>query len=180
VNGLLAGAEVPEEFGRVDRLGKQLEVVAEGTGAFEDFYRGGLATEEHDAGAGEVLADGDCGLYAIEVRHEDVGEDGFGSREAGGLDGVFAAISSVGQKTVAVQDLNNGVCDEHFVIDNEHSTLGGHIDVRVVASKGRIWRIRCAFDRREYLHRDGGVSYFKTYMTVGKIRKWRAGLTLEV
>ncbi len=106
-------------MGGVDGFGQELEVVAAGAGAGEDFNGGGLAAEEEDAGFGKHLADGDGGFDAVDVRHEDVGEDEVRVEAAGGIDGVLAAVDGVGLIAVADEDLNDGVGDEGFVVDDE-------------------------------------------------------------
>lgn len=108
-----------DELGGVEGLGEELEVVAAGAGAGEDFYRGGLAAEEDDAGLGEKLLDGDRCFNAVEVGHEDVGEDDLGGDAAGGIDRFLATIGCLGDEAAAIEDLNDGIGDEGFVVDDE-------------------------------------------------------------
>jgi hypothetical protein len=89
-------AEVFDELGGVEGFSEELEVIAAGAGAREDFYGGGLAAEEDDAGFGEELLDGDGGFDSVDVGHEDVGEDELGADAAGGIDGFPAPVGRCG------------------------------------------------------------------------------------
>ena len=117
----LVFAEVLDELGGVDGLGEELEGVAALAGAGEDFNRGRLSAEEDDAGVGTELADGDGGFDTVDLRHEDVGEDEVRAVARGLFDRLFAAVGSFGDEAVAVEDLNDGVGDDFFVIHDQDS-----------------------------------------------------------
>ena len=106
-------------------------MVAALAGAGEDFYRGGLAAEENDAGFGKELLDGDGRFDAVDVGHEDVGEDELGVDAAGGVDGFPATVGGFGEEAAAVEDLYDGVGDERFVVDYEDA--GGSSRARAVS-----------------------------------------------
>src|ERR1700744_4526307 len=114
-------AEVLDELRGVNGFGQEFEGVAALAGAGENFDRGGLSAEENDAGVGTVQADGNGGFDTIDLRHEDGGEDGGGGVGRGPLDRLFAAVRGFGDEAVAIEDLNNGIGDDLFVIDDEDS-----------------------------------------------------------
>lgn len=111
----------------VEGFGEELEVVATLAGAGEDFDGGGLSAEEDDAGGGGELADGDGGFDAVDVGHEDVGEDELGVDAAGGVDGLLAAVGCLGDEAAAVEDLADGVGDEGFIVDDEDARQIVHV-----------------------------------------------------
>ena len=101
----------------------------------EDLNRGGLAAEENDARVGQKLLDRDGSFHAVEVGHEDVGEDDLGDYAAGGLDGFLATVRSLGDEPAAIEDLHDGIRDECFVVDDEDARemrikLGGAVCIR--------------------------------------------------
>ena len=108
-----------DELGGVEGLGQEFELVAALAGPGKNFYRRCLAAEEDDAGLGEERPNRDGGFDAVDVGHENVREDELGAGEAGGGDGFPAPIGRLGDEAVAVEDLNDGVGDEDFVVDYE-------------------------------------------------------------
>src|SRR5580698_6426544 len=126
-SGLLGGcdalllAQVLDELRGVDGLREEFEGVAALAGSGEDFDRGGLPAEENDARVRAVLADGNTGLDTIDLRHENVGEDELGAAAMGLVDRLLAAVGSFGDEAVAVDDLDNRVGDDFFVIYDEDS-----------------------------------------------------------
>jgi hypothetical protein len=142
VPGCLTGAEVTEELGGVDGLGKQLEVIAAGTGAGEDFNRRGLAAEENDPGFGKEVADGDGSLDAVELRHENVGEDDLRVKVLGEVDGLLATVDGLSLEAVAVEDVDEGIRDERLVVDDEDAwASGGKLRETVGLDGGRHGRL---------------------------------------
>jgi hypothetical protein len=145
--------EVFEELGGVDGFGEELEVVAAGAGAGEDLNGGGLAAEEEDAGFGEHLADGDGGFDAVDVGHEDVGEDEVGLEGAGGVDGGLTAVDGGGFKAVALEDFDDGVGDEGFVVDDEDTARGRRgIRLFVRWERGERWGLGRGGGQRKRFH----------------------------
>ena len=115
-------------------------MVAALAGSGQDLYRRGLAAEEDDAGFGKELLDGDGRFYAVDVGHEDVGEDELGGEAAGGVDGFPATVGCLGDEAAAVEDLNDGVGDEGFVVYDEDA--GGSGGRRSIAFRGRRGVVR--------------------------------------
>src|ERR1700761_5487281 len=117
----LVVAEVLDELRGVDGFWKEFEGVTALAGAGENFDRGGLSAEKNDAGVGTVHADGNRGFDTIDLRHEDVGEDEVGAVTASPLNRLFAAVRGFGDEAIAIEDLNNGIGDDLFVVDDEDS-----------------------------------------------------------
>jgi hypothetical protein len=113
-----------DELGGMEGFGEEFEVVASFAGAGEDFYGGGLAAEEDDAGVGGKLADGDGGFDAVDMGHEDVGEDEFGGDAPGGFDGFLATVGGLGDEAAAIEDLADRVGDKGFVVYDEDAREG--------------------------------------------------------
>jgi hypothetical protein len=126
VRRLLDGAEVFDELGGVEGFGEEFEVVATLAGAGKDFYGGGLTAEEDDAGRRGEFADRDGGFNAVDVRHEDVGQDEFRGGAAGCVNGLLTAVRCFSEEAAAIEDLDDGVGDEGFVVyDKDAGQDGG-------------------------------------------------------
>ena len=78
-------------------------------GAGEDLDGRRLSAKEDDAGVGTVLANGDGGLDAVDLWHENVRQNDFRAVTAGLFNRLFAAVGSFGDEAIAVKDLNDGV-----------------------------------------------------------------------
>lgn len=124
-SGKLILAEVLDELGGMERFGEELEVVAALAGSRENLDRGGLAAEEHNAGFGQKLLDGDGRFDTVNMGHEDVGKDELGVGAPGGFDGFASAVGSFGDESIAIEDLNDGIGDEGFVVYDEDPCGGG-------------------------------------------------------
>jgi hypothetical protein len=135
---------VLEEVDGVDGLGEELEVMTAGARAGEDFDGGGLSADEDDAGFGAEFANGDGGFYAVERGHEDVGEKDGGLKAAGSFDGVAAVIYGLGAESAADENLDDGVGDEAFVVDDEDKRIFtcvcGDVAIHFRGREGRMRR----------------------------------------
>jgi hypothetical protein len=132
----LAFAEVLDELDRVDGLGEEFEDVAAVAGASEDFDGGCLPAEENDASVGAVHADGNAGFDAVDLRHEDIGEDDIGAVSPRFFNRLCAAIRRFGDEAIKIEDLNDGICDYFFVIYDKNSK-GRALNFGVGAGGGR-------------------------------------------
>jgi hypothetical protein len=115
---------VLEELDGVDGLGEELEVVAAGACAGEDFDGGGLSANEDDASFGAEFEDGDGGFYAVECGHEDIGEKDGGLEAASYVDGIVAVVDGLSLKAAAGEDLDQSVGDEAFIVYDEDEGIG--------------------------------------------------------
>ena len=97
--------------------------------------------------SGQMLRDLDGGFDAVDVGHQDVGEDELGAGAAGAFDGLLAAVGGLGDEAVAVEDLDDGVGDEGFVVDNEDAggarRDGRRRRLRRLRWRGCSWASRC-------------------------------------
>jgi hypothetical protein len=112
-------AEMLNELGGVDRLGKELEGIATRSGAGKNFKRCRLTGEEHDTRVRAELRDLDSNFDAVNVRHQYVRKDKLRAGTARHLDGLCATVGCFGDEAIAIQDLNNSVRDEDFIVDDE-------------------------------------------------------------
>lgn len=156
----LVFAEVFDELRGVDGLGEELEVVAAFAGTGENFNRCRLSAEENDARVRTMLADGDGCFDAVDLRHEDIGENKLRAVTVSFVDRFLAAVSGFGDEAVAVEDLNDGVGDDFFVIYDKDS-WGRALSLGFVAIRFQIVRavVRGAAAEQKWIHHrvlDGG------------------------
>src|SRR6185312_12335849 len=146
-----------DQLRRMNRLGQQLEVVSALLGPGENLDGSGLPGEKHDAGVGAELRDLDCGFHAIDLRHQHIGKHQLRAGTFGDLDGLLAAVGGFGDKAIAVQDLDDGIGDKSFVIDNKDSwgcaTTAGVATRSGGSRKNILWR----FAAKQYWSHAGSL-----------------------
>src|SRR4051812_25946828 len=89
---------------RMDRLRQDFELVALGTGVFEQIGGGGLSGKEQNLATGQELTDVYGGFNAIHVRHDHVTYHKVGTNSLGTFDGCGSRINGSSVEPMLIQD----------------------------------------------------------------------------
>lgn len=92
---------------------------------FEQIGGGGLSGEEQDLASGEELANANCRLNPVHVRHDDVADDKLRSGFFCPIHCGGPRINRRGIEAVLVEDDGKRIRDNAFIIDDENTRLAG-------------------------------------------------------
>src|ERR1700689_781629 len=95
-------AETGQEILWVYRFGKNLKLVSLNPGAVQKISRGSLSGKEQDLAVRQHGPDGDGGINAVHVGHDDVGNEHVGTDGAGCFYGLFTVVDSCGFKPALI------------------------------------------------------------------------------
>jgi len=109
-------------------------------GLLQDVGSGGLSGKEEYPRLGANTSDAYCGLHAVDVRHENIGDNDIGAELAGKGYRILTAQCDNRVEAFATKDFGEAFSDEFLVIDDEHSALGLAVQwIGQETFSGRAW-----------------------------------------
>ena len=133
-------AQLGQQILGMDWLGQNLELVALGARLLKQVGRGCLAGKEQDLDLRQQGADPDRRVDAVQIGHDDVGDEHIRLKCRGQLDGLFAGIDGAGFKAALVQNHGQRVGNDSFIVDDQHlgfELIFGHTLLEAESSRRR-------------------------------------------
>ena len=116
---LIHTAQFAEQILRMDRFGQYLEIVTLCMSLLQQIGGGCLAGKKQDLDGWQQGANADGGINAVQVGHDDIGDQHVGLEGGRKFKGFFAGIHGACLKAALVQDHGQGVGDDPFVIGDK-------------------------------------------------------------
>jgi len=119
--GVVRRAQTVEQRGDLDRFHHQVEAMTAGCALGQALESIDVAGDKQDAAMREGLSDGDGGIDAVDVAHEDVHDDEVGGRFQRCFDGLWSAVGGAGVEAILLEDEGQRIGDAGIVVDHEHT-----------------------------------------------------------
>src|SRR5215475_14733249 len=108
----------------MDRLGQDLKLMSLGTGLFQQVSGSCLAGEEQDLAAGKNLANTNCGLDAVHIRHNDIADDQVRTAFTRAVDCGGSRVDGRSIESVLIQNDRQSIGDHPLIVHYQYTWLG--------------------------------------------------------
>jgi len=125
-------AQSRQQILRVYRLGQNFKFVTLGTGFFEQVGGCGLSGKQQDFASWQDGADLNRGVDTIHVIHNDIADNHLWPEGLREFNSRFPAIRGAGFKTVSIQNNDQRIGNDTFVVNHQYLWLHKNLSLRAI------------------------------------------------